>query len=496
MPKHSDLLRTLTLGTARQKLDDSVTEWLTERDAVDPTAEDGERLLAAWAITERLERLTPGPTVVPPAAAAAPKDERAVPSARLSRGVQLVMQGTYPQLLPEVLKLLTEKDLQFPPFLLPDLLEFATSRLDEQPDLVAAAMKTAGSRGSWLASLNPEWSLLSASYSPAEAWPNEATPGGRQTLLQRWRRSAPAAAREALDTIWAAQSPKNQESLLAPLTINLSTEDASWLRQQLGPKRRGVRRAIFRLLLLAGEQQALDEATTLAAAALTEDGKLDGILATEEAKQLLEDYGGLQKKESLSAFLLDVLPPNILPDLLGKTGTEFWASLRKDEMTLAATTLLRYDLPELKAEFVRFACQVNPAQLPINQAAELTAELPQETFLEIFHDLLEKEKNILHLGGVPRILALSRVEPWSERISKAFVLQLTRMLKDVYALPHATLRDLQAHWRISIPLVHRSSFGWLRTQLHSMTERSDTFGKLATDMLQTTAFRRALWEGS
>lgn len=494
MPNHASLLRTLTLGTARQSLDPAINAWLEERDAVDPTADEAERLLAAWAVTERMHRIEAGQKTDVPTTSTAPPDDRKLPSGKISRGVQLVMRGTYPRLMPEVLRLLAEKDIQFPPFLLPDLLELAVTKVDGDPELTASLLTAAGPRGRWLAGLNPDWSILAADYTPATEWPTEATPGGRLTLLRRWRRQDPTAAREALAMIWKEQSPKNQESLLSALEVNLSQEDIPWLRNQLGPKRRGVRRMLFRLLLQAGEEQALNDATTLAAASLTDDGKIGSLLNDDNAKALLVDYGGLAKKESLANFLLDVLPPNVLPDLTGRTGKEFWNTLPKAELTTAANTLLRYDAPELKSEFVRFACIINPAQLPVLQAAKLTAKLPQEVFLTIFHELLEKEKNVLYAGGVPRILVLSREEPWSERITKAFIFQLIRSLKDVYALPHRTQRDLQDHWRLSIPLLHRSSFGWLRTQLHAMTERTDSFGKLATDTLQTTAFRRMMWE--
>lgn len=492
MPDHAQLLATLTLGTARQTLPDAAREWIKQRDAVDPTADDAEHLLAAWAVNERLERLNGGTKIKLAPSATAPADDRALPSPKLNRGMQLVMRNTYPRLLPEVLRLLEDQKIQFPPFLLPELLELAVVQFDAEPELTAAMLRAAGPRGQWLVNLNPEWEILSSDFDLAAAWATEDTPGKRLPLLKRWRTSAPEAARLALDVIWSKQSPKNQESLLAAVETNLSSSDLPWLRDQLAPKRRGVRRVLFKLLLRGGEEQALNEATEIAVASLNDEGKIANQLTTEEAKERLVSYGGLQKKESLADFLLDVLPPNLLPDLLSQTGPEFWGTLRKSELQLAARTLLRYDLPEMNVAFVRFTCQANAAMLPAKEAADLTAGLPQTTFLSLFHELLDNEKSLFHFGGLPRLLILSRKEHWSERITKAFIGELTRTMKEVYALPHATLRDMQLHWRLSIPLVHPSAFGWLRTQMHSMTERGDAFGKLATEMLQTTAFRREM----
>jgi len=130
----------------------------------------------------------------------------------------------------------------------------------------------------------------------------------------------------------------------------------------------------------------------------------------------------------------------------------------------------------------------------VKEAAAITAELDQATFLELFHELLTTEKNAFHYGGLPRVLALSRNEPWSERLSKAFVLQLVSTLRETGTLPWKVQNDLKSHWELSLPLLDPAIFGWARTHLHSMTERGDVFGKLATDALQTLAFRRVLRE--
>lgn len=495
MPSYPNLLRNLTLGTVRQAVEGEVISWLEVRDAIDPTADPGEQLLAAWSVTERLHRLEAGETITPNKTANAPTDERPLPSSRLSKGFQLILRGTYPHLLPEALRLLQEKDIQFPPFLLPDLLTKAVSLQDQEPAKAQFLLKAAGPRGSWLAGLNPEWSTLREDYNYAASFAQEATPGRRTTLLKRWRQQDPSAAREALTPIWAKQSPKNQEMLLEALMVNPTADDLPWLRERMAPKRRGVRRALLKLLLRLREPQATEALTTLAAASLDEQGKIVSILNNSAATEVLKDYGGLLKKESLAEFLLDVLPPNLLPDLVGKTGPEFWSGLRKQELQRITRTLLRYPMDEWWFAFVRFACRVNPAQLPLQETAEITASLPQEEFTSIFHELLDEEKDVLHFGGVPRILALSREMPWSERITKAFVLQLVKTLREVHTVPYSLQRDLQSHWKLAIPLLHVSTFGWLRTQLHAMTERADTFGKLATEVLQTTAFRRALREG-
>ncbi len=492
-PPHSALLSALTLGTARQPLPAEAAAWLAEKAAVDPTADAPEQLLAAYAITERLHRLSPG-TKGSIAPAAAPAETRQAPPARLGRALELILRGTYPNVLPEAVAVLNERQLLLPPHLLPELLEEALSKLTAAPNYAEQLMAAGGERARWLAGQNPDWEELSANYDLAAAWETEATPGRRAQLLRRLRAQDPAAAREALTTIWAKQSPKNQETLLAGLEQGIGPEDITWLRERLGPKRKGVRRAILRLLLLAGDPVALVDMLTLAGGAFDEAGKIVSILKGPEAIELLEAYGGLKKGESVGVFFLSNLSPEVLPELTDRSLPEFWNTLNKEQLRAAAIAIQAYPAPSVRAAFVGYALKANPAQLPAKEAAAITASLDQATFLELFHGLLTTEKNALHYGGLPRILALSRNEPWSERISKAFVLQLVQTLREISSLPWKLQNDLKSHWELCLPLLDPAIFGWARTHLHSMTERGDVFGKLATDALQTLAFRRVLRE--
>jgi len=493
---HDALLRNLTLGTARQDLSEESREWLSARDAVDPTADDAEQLLAAYAIAERLQRLQPtrvnspkANLLTPPAA----EDRQAAPP-RLGRGLQLILEGTYPEVLPEAIALLEERQLYVPPHLLPALLERARELRKDNSSFARQLVAAGGKRAEWLARLKPEWAPLSTDYDQAAAWQREATPGLRLQLLRSWREQDPTAARAALTTIWDAQPPKNQESLLSAMETNIAEADRAWLRERLGPKRKGVRRALLRLLLLAGEEQALSDLTTVAAAAFNDAGQLQTVLDSPEAKEILVAYGGLKRGESLAVYLLEMLPPTLLADLVGKTLPEFWNGLNKSQLKATAQAVLAYDHPLELSAFMRFATVVNPAQLPLEEAAKLATRLAQEDFVEIFHALLDQEKNVFHSGGVPRILILSREEPWSERITKAFMLQLLNTLKAKRELPYQLQRDLATHWKLAIPLLHVTTFSWLRTHLHAQTERADAFGKLATDTLRSLSFRRALRE--
>ncbi len=297
-----------------------------------------------------------------------------------------------------------------------------------------------------------------------------------------------------LAAAWPKLSPKNQESLVANLEVNIGPDDIEWLRAQLKPKRKGVRRELLRLLLLAGEEQALEDMLLLAGGAFDDNGKLTSMLKGGDAINLLEAYGGLRKGETISSFFLANLPPNVLPELTDRSPTEFWATLGKDQLKAAAEAIKTFAEIDIRTDFVHYGLRAEAARLPVNAVAELVAGLPQENFVALFHELLSTEQNAFHFGGLPRLLALARTEPWSERISKAFVLQLVATLRNIDQLPYRLQKDLQSHWKLATPLLDPVIFGWARTHLHSMTERSDAFGKLATEVLQTLAFRRVLRE--
>ena len=491
---HPHLLATLTLGTTRRPVPEELSVWLDEHDVVDPTADGPERLLAAYAVSERLHRLSPGgkgsvtPVVAPP-------EDWGTPGPRLARALELILRDTYPAVLPEAVDLLLEKQTLVPPHLLPELLTIAEQRLDARPAFARKLLAAGGKRALWLAGQNPEWAELAPDYDLAAAWARDTTPGRRANLLRRWRMVDSVAAREALAEVWPGQSPKNQETLLGSMAENLSPADVPWLRAGLTPKRKGVRRAILRLLILAGDEETIEDMIRLVTAAVDDQGKLTALLKPgPEYIELLQRYGGLKKGESLAVFLLAHLPPGTLPELTDRPEEEFWASLNKEQLKAAATALHTFPAPALRAHFIRFALRANPANLPMMETAMICGELPQEAFVSIFNELLTTEQNALHYGGVARVLALSRKEIWSERLSKAFVLQLVSTLREIGQLPYKLQRDLQEDWKGSIALLDPAIFGWLRTHLHSMTERADVFGKLATETLQTLAFRRVLRE--
>ncbi|WP_420459663.1 DUF5691 domain-containing protein [Neolewinella sp.] len=491
-PTYTDLLRALTLGTARRELAPEIGQWLDSLDAIDPTADDAERLLAALGITERLHRLRERPSGErDDATRQSPPEHRPAPSPRLARGLQLILEGTYPDLLAEGIALVLARGTYVPPALLPALHPRAAALLDDEPELALACLAASGERGKWLARQHPDWSALLPDHDYAAAYRREEQPTGRASLLARWRRTDPTAAREALASEWPQQSPRNQEVLVQGLRVGLTPADWPWLREALLPKRKGVRRAVTELLLLAREPTTLADFRRIARAVVSERGDFNRVLPKGELKELLASYGTTKAPDTLPQRLLRTLPPESWAELTTPPLPAFWLILKPLELRDAARAVISYQEARTVLEFARFLILEQPAGFPGDTGTEVMRLLPAAEFDTLYDELLTKTPNALQLRSLPRLLSLSRTTPWSERLSRAIVSQLIDGLR-AQQLDYDLQRELARQWKQAIPLVHVDIFPWLRQQLHATTERYDAFGRLATELLQTTAFRREL----
>ncbi|MBB4080655.1 hypothetical protein GGR28_003290 [Lewinella aquimaris] len=491
-PPYTDLLHAVTLGTARRGLSAEVSDWIDELGATDPTADEAERLLAALAIRERIERLQPQQTLlVTGGSDAVAEESRTAPGAKLARGLQLILGGTYSELLDEGVDLVLERDTYVPAPLLPALLLRAAALVNDDFNRAKKYVRAGGMRGTWLAAQNPEWEGLVPGYDFQKAWRIVDQPAQRANLLARWRSVDANAAREALAKIWSGQSPRNQKVLLEGMRVNLTAADHSWLLEQLAPKRKGVRRTLTELLAAAGEESTMEDLDRLATEIIGPRGDIRQAVSTEEAREVLERYGGVKTPQTVDQWLLEIMPPRTWEKLTSMKPATFWLSLKPLQLRAVGRAIVAFPDLDEKVVFVDFLLREHQVKFPADLAVELIRQLPEATFERLYGKLLTDQSDALRLRGMPRLLALSRRSHWSERLSKAMI---NRLLDDLRSrqLDYATQRDLGLHWKLATPLLHPDIFPWLRQQLHAATERYDAFGKLATAMLQTTAFRREL----
>ena len=158
-------------------------------------------------------------------------------SARATQLLQQMIQGQYPQVLPEWLAGAAIAGQRVPETCLPELLDLG----QRQRDLRAAILPVLGQRGRWLAAQNPDWS-----YAVTEDW--EGNQAARLWYLQHLRSQNPDGGRELLETSWSQEAASDRAKFLETLRTGLSMADEPFLEAALSDRSREVRRVAADLL--------------------------------------------------------------------------------------------------------------------------------------------------------------------------------------------------------------------------------------------------------
>lgn len=163
-------------------------------------------------------------------------------SSRAARLLQQMLQGQYPEVLPEWLAIATQKGQRAPEFYLPDLLDLGKQRRD----LRIAILPVLGQRGRWLAAQNLDWSYA-IEVATEQDWETGHSIA-RSLYLQNLRSRDPDHARELLQSTWSQEAASDRAKFLATLRTGLSTADEPFLETALGDRSKEVRRAAVDLL--------------------------------------------------------------------------------------------------------------------------------------------------------------------------------------------------------------------------------------------------------
>jgi hypothetical protein len=158
--------------------------------------------------------------------------------------LRMMLEGDHPSLLAEWLALVAERGLRPPPELVPDLLDHAAG----DASLHAAAGAAAGPLGRWLAERAPRWAFVRGAAGDAGAVWADGEQAERRALLERLRRSDPAAARVLLERTFAEETWEDRAAFVATLAHGLSDADEPFLEAALDDTRKLVRSAAATLL--------------------------------------------------------------------------------------------------------------------------------------------------------------------------------------------------------------------------------------------------------
>ncbi|GHH41073.1 DUF5691 domain-containing protein [Streptomyces candidus] len=236
-----------------------------------PPKEPPLALLDAAALHTVRRRAALLPAAAGPALPVAPPDPRpALPPAARRRLAQLLADRAAPaqaagrrgsapdltELLPQWLAAANLRRFQAPPALLPALLDAARARTDLRPQ----ALQFAGTRGLWLARLNPQWKFALRGTAGGTTLPDirdaeavrnlweEGLFAERVGLLGAVRAADPSAARTLLASTWQSERAEDRLMFLDSLRAELSAADEDFLEHALADRSRNVRSVAAELL--------------------------------------------------------------------------------------------------------------------------------------------------------------------------------------------------------------------------------------------------------
>ncbi|SHM00682.1 DUF5691 domain-containing protein [Hymenobacter psychrotolerans] len=448
-----------------------------------------------------------------PAAATAATIPPAAPETQAALGVsgaqllQQLLEGQYPELLPEFLVALAENQRRVPHQLLVTLLEYARTR----SALHRPAAAVLGQRGAWLAVQNPAWQIfLAASEQATEetAW-ETGTIAQRTIYLETLRRRAPTQARELLAAVLPQEPARHQAQLLETLQEQLSTDDAALLTQYLAAKSKEVRQTVLPLLVRLPDSAVLErlwqraELLVRLKSNLLSKKLLVELPASDWDKTWLLD--GIEQKDSrfpgekaaLLGQLLALIPPQRWAEHWSLTPAKIidlaadteWAELLLTAWSEAA--VLHQDAGWARAllEWLHAQPRKKAPGLPV---ARLAAVLPPAQLTELVLPLLNATPHFSTDAPWQHLLQLVPA-PWPETLTRRVVELLRRALRqptELYRIQYAASQLLEHMARV----VPAAQYGLCAEALQPLLQDVPYLHNSLARLLNTLHFRQQLAE--
>jgi len=323
-----DLLKTAVVGTAQanSRLEKPATAIDRAVEQLDAHSAERRLLLAAGA---RAVRRRAG---VRPLASSESNDvadhemwEVAPPRTASLLGELLTAQNA--NLSAEALERLQGTHLLMPPALLPAALDTGTRSTAIRPALCAVI----GQRGRWLARQNKSWNWAAAPNgnelaANAETIWQEGTQAERLNALRIARMSDPVRGRTMLESTWLRERATFRAEAIDILSVNLSTDDQSFLESALEDRAQAVRERTDALLVrLPGSQIARDAVSR----AERHFGKRLGFQIVVRAPESDANSSDVERAESLIRTFSRV-PPSHWDTRLGKQPADLVSIIARD----------------------------------------------------------------------------------------------------------------------------------------------------------------------
>jgi hypothetical protein len=154
-------------------------------------------------------------------------------AARLGR----MLTGSFRELMSEWFDLAAQAGAVLPPHWVPVVLD------QLGPDQRRAFAPVLGSRASWLAARNPEWSAGLRESAPSEECWTGGTLDERRAALLTVRQLDPSRARQWVERTWSEDPPEARTAFIQILGNGLGPDDEPLLERTLDDRRKSVRQA-------------------------------------------------------------------------------------------------------------------------------------------------------------------------------------------------------------------------------------------------------------
>ena len=175
-----------------------------------------------------------------------------------SQHLALLLQGHYPELLPEWLTLLGAAGRRVPEAILPALLDVGANKVELRPLL----LRVLGRRGRWLARHNANWSYA-VEANDEHLWQTGRFEE-RLALLRQLRATRPERTLELLKATWGEDRARQRREFIETLAAGLSMADEPFLEAALDDRSAEVARAAVELLARLPESRLVQRLTARA----------------------------------------------------------------------------------------------------------------------------------------------------------------------------------------------------------------------------------------
>lgn len=475
------ILQLALLGSERSHLDSTMEEAL-RRYRIDPEDPLPQVILSSAASLHQVRRLN-----IPTMTYAHPlpdpvEDEGAHQNLSLTslRHLQGVLSGRFRRALPELVKLLVERQFLLPPEFLPDLLDNCL----QDPELWKEVQPLLGNRADWLIPQHPQWRIL-APRGDIARW-QEAGPEERSLIFGFLRQKEPQKALTLLLPVWVEMNYRKKLVYLSMMEKGLNLDDEDFLEGVLADSRKAVRLKAANLLASIPGSQLIQRIFE----------QLIPLFTFETTKQRLElelpkdiptstARDGIQpgvKKGRSGGLKIDWLfecvcriPPVYWMDHFDWTQEQlirYFDTTNRADLLLVALgdAALRFKDRRLGTSLIRYLVLKN-GNIPENlNWKALASGIRIADFQQIANDFFEQQPGLLEEKHLLTRLLEQGQHPWDEKMSqqiinglkqwmlasKTFLWNLwhyKRLLEAAgYFSPMVMLDELAADWPMQSPV--------------------------------------------